>query len=236
MYKESVKAMFSAVRLLFRSPQMLVLMVAVFGGLVVAGYVFVSTREATILQLMVTVAVVVAAPALFFVLQAAGVSYTSGTTPVRKLGIDALKLMVVSLPVIAVTIVAVYGLKRVQSHVTTATTLRYLLVGVVAPLLAIQLWIAIVKGSRPALSKLFAPHSVLVYACGFLVFAVAPYFLLNKTIRIERDWVEFSVFVLRLAVSATLILLGWVTTIGALAILNCRGGTPWPAALPNRIR
>jgi len=239
MYKESVKAMFSAVRLLFKSPRMLVLMVAVFGGLVVAGYVFVSTREATIVQLMVTVAVVVAAPALFFVLQAAGVSYTSGPAPVRKLGIDTLKLAVVSLPLMALTVLGVYGLNKVRSHVTTATTLRYLLVGVIAPLLAIQVWIAVSNGGFRALVKalrsVFTPHSVLVYACGFLIFAVAPYFLLNKTVRIERDWLEFSVLVLRLAASATLILLGWITTIGALAILNCRGGTPWPPALPNRI-
>jgi hypothetical protein len=239
MYRESVKAMFSAVRLLFKSPRTLLLMVAGYGGLILAGYLFVSTREATIVQLIITVAVVVAAPGLFFVLQAAGVSYTSGPTSVRKLGMDGLKLTVVSLPLIALTIVGVYGLNKVQSHVTTATTLRYLLVGVIAPLLAIQVWIAVSKGGFRGLAKglrsVFAPHSMFVYACGFLIFAVVPYFLLNKTFAIERDWLEFSVLLLRLAVSAALILLGWITTIGALAILNCRGGTPWPPVLPNTI-
>jgi hypothetical protein len=230
MYKKSAKAVVSAVRMLFTSPRTLLLMIAVYVGLLVAVYLFVSTREATISQLVLTLAVVIAAPVLFFVLQAAGVSYTSGSTSLRKMATDGLKLILVSLPVIALTVLAVYGLNKVQSHMTTATTLRHLLIGVVAPLLTIQLWIAVgsgglrgvVKSLRRVLSGTFAAPSVFVYACGFLIFAVVPYILLNKIVSIQRDWLEFLVFVVRLALSAILILLGWITTIGAISILNRR--------------
>jgi uncharacterized phage infection (PIP) family protein YhgE len=37
---------------------------------------------------------------------------------------------------------------------------------------------------------------------------------------IERTWLEVTLLVLRLAVSALLILIGWVTTVGTLSILS----------------
>jgi hypothetical protein len=63
---------------------------------------------------------------------------------------------------------------------------------------------------------------VFVYALGFLIFAVAPYFLIIKTIQTERAWLELSILVLRLSTAAVLILLGWVTTVGGLSVLNHR--------------
>ena len=61
-----------------------------------------------------------------------------------------------------------------------------------------------------------------VYALGFLIFAVVPYLLLQKTFSIQRSWLEVSVLLVRLALSALLILLGWVTTVGALSILSAK--------------
>jgi hypothetical protein len=231
MYLKSFSAMFSAVRLLFKSRRVLLTLLLAWAGLLTAVYLFASTREATISQLLLTLVVVIAAPALFFVLQAVSVTYADGPVSgsrIRKLLFDCLKLIVVSLPVIAVTLLAVYGLNKVQTYVTLATTLRYLLIAVVAPMLAIQLWIAttnrglrvLVKSMRGVLSKTFAPHSLFVYGCGFLIFAVIPYLLLQIGTSIERPWLEFSVLILRLVVSASLSLLGWVTTVGAISILN----------------
>jgi hypothetical protein len=228
MYIKSFSAMFSALRLLFKSRRAMALMLTAYAGLIAAVYLFVSTREATISQLILTLVVVVAAPALFFVLQTLSVTYSNGSASIRKLTSDCLKLIVVSLPVIGLTLLALYGLNKVQNHLTIATTLRYLLLAVVAPLLTIQLWIAasnnglrsLVKSIRSVLAKTFAPQSVLVYACGFLIFAVVPYFLIAKTIPIIRPWLEVSILVLRLSASAVLILLGWVTTVGAISILG----------------
>ena len=230
MFLQSTKAIFSAVRLLFKSRRAMALMLIAYAGLLTAIYLFVSTREATIPQLILTMTVVVVAPALFFVLQAASVSYTSGP-PSRELISNCLKLVVVSVPVIAITVLGVYGLSKVNSYVTITTALRYLLIAVIAPLVAIQLWVAasgdglrrLLSNLRRIAAKAFAPQSVFVYACGFLIFAVAPYLLITQTITTEVAWLEFSLLMLRLSVSGLLILLGWVTTVGAISILS-RGG------------
>jgi hypothetical protein len=229
MFIKSFRAMFSAVRLLISSTRVLLVLMLIWAGLLTAGYVFASTREATISQLLLTLVVVIAAPALFFVLQAVSVTYADGSLRrARQIASDCLKLIVVSLPVIAVTLLAVYGLNKIQSHLTLATTLRYLLIAVVAPMLAIQLWIATTNGGlrslakrlRGVLARTFAPQSMFVYGCGFLIFAAVPYVLLQIGISSQRPWLEVSVLIMRMAVSAILILLGWVTTVGAISILN----------------
>jgi hypothetical protein len=231
MYIRSFRAMFSAVRLLFKNRRVLLMLLVAWAGLLTAVYVFASTREATISQLLLTLVAVIAAPALFFVLQTVSVSYADGPVAggrFKKLAIDCLKLIVVSLPVLAVTLLGVYGLNKIQSHLTLATTLRYLLIGVIAPMLAIQLWIATanggfrsqVKGLGSVLTKTFAPQSVFVYGCGFLIFAVVPYVLLQIGTSLERPWLDLSVLMLRLVASASLTLLGWVTTVGAISILS----------------
>jgi len=226
MYTRSFSAMFSAVRLLFKSWRVLFVLLLLWAGLLTAVYLFASTREATISQLVLTLVVIIAAPALFFVLQALSVTYAEGRRE-KRLAIDCLRLVVVSLPVVGVTLLAVYGLGKVQTHVTVVTTVRYLLIGVVAPMLTIQLWIATTKSGlrslvnslRSVILKTFAPQFVFVYACGFLLFAVIPYVLLQVGPLIERPWLELSVLVVRLTASALLILLGWVTTVGAMSIL-----------------
>jgi len=222
--------MFSAVRLLVKSRRVLLVLLLSWAGLLTAVYLFASTREATISQLLLTLVVVIAAPALFFMLQAVSVTFAGDrqVVRIRQIATECLKLVVVSLPVIAVTLLVVHTLNKIQSHLTLATTARYLLIGVVAPMFAIQLWIAasksglrsLVKGLRRVLGQTFAPQSMFVYLCGFLIFAVVPYVLLQIGISSERPWVELSVLTLRIVVSALLILLGWVTTVGAISILN----------------
>ncbi len=228
MYTRSFSAMFSAVRLLFKSWRVLLVLLLLWAGLLTAVYPFASTREATIGQLVLTLVVVIAAPALFFVLQALSVTYAEGGSRIRRLTIDCLRLVVVSLPVLGLTLLAVHALGKVQSHVTLVTTLRYLLIGMIAPMLTIQLWItttntglrSLVTSLRSVIRKTFAPQTVFVYACGFLIFAVIPYLMVQIGPLIERPWLELSVLVVRLAASALLILLGWVTTVGAMSILN----------------
>lgn len=227
IYLQPLIAIFSAARLLFKSWRSIAVMLAAYAGLLTSVYLFVSTREATIPQLILTTAVVVVAPALFFFLQAASVSYTNEPVSMSLVK-NCLRLMVVSVPVIGITILGVYGLNKVQSYQTFVTALRYLLMGVFAPLLAIQLWVAATgNGLRPVLrnlrkivAKAFAPQSVLVYVCGFLIFAAAPYLLINEKISTDKAWLEFSLLMLRLSASALLILLGWVSTVGAISILN----------------
>lgn len=218
MYTKSFYALFSATRLLFTNRRALALLLTTYCGLLVTLYLFVSTREATISQVLLTFFSIAAAPALFFLLQSISVTYVSGS--LTKIASVSFKLFVTSLPVITLTAFAAYSVK--------ITTLRYLLVAVIAPLLAIQLWVAasnsglrsLVKSLGRVLSKSFAPDSVFVYACGFLIFAVAPYLLIRKSISTERAWLELSLLTVRLAASATLMLVGWVITVGAISILS----------------
>jgi hypothetical protein len=225
IFIKPVIAMFSAARLLFKNRRAMGVMLGSYVGLLTLIYLFVSTREATIPQLFLTLAVAVAAPVLFFVLQAISVSYTNGPLS-KELLKNCFKVTLVTVPVIGITVLGVYGLSKVTSLVTLATALRYLLIGVIAPLLAIQLWVAASSSGR-LLSKLrkvavkaFAPQSVLVYVCGFLIFALTPYLLITQKIPTERAWLEFSLLMVRLSASLLLILLGWVTTVGAISILS----------------
>jgi hypothetical protein len=116
-----------------------------------------------------------------------------------------------------------YGLMKFQTHPTIVTTVRYLFWAVIAPLLVVQLWIAVSHGGvrvREVFTRAFAPRSMFVYACGFLIFAVAPYLLLQKSIPAQRQWIEISLVAVRLGLSALLILLGWALTLRALSILT----------------
>ena len=227
MYSQSLNAIISAARALLRNRRVLLLMIAAYAGLLLAIYLFVSTREATIAQLLLTLVTVVGAPALFFVLQAVSVSYTVGPTS-RGLIKKSLRIIAVTIPVAALTLLTIYGLNKIQTHPTIVTAVRYLLLAVILPLLAIQLWIAgsssglriLLKNLRKVFSRTFAPQSMLVYACGFLIFAIVPYYLLQGQTSIERPWLELSLLFLRLGISALLILLGWVTTVGAISILS----------------
>lgn len=231
MFCQAIKATVSAVRLLFKNRFTLLLLVLIYAGLLVSGYLFVSTREATIAQLVLTLALVVVAPMLFFALQAVSVNYVSGPTAtgfVKKTAYDALKLVAVSVPLVVVTTLAFYGLGKFNSHLTVITALRYLLVGVAAPLLAIQLWVAasryglrqLLRRAPQTAARAFAPQSVFTYACGVLVFAIAPYLLISHSTQTDHAWLELSLLTVRLVASALLILFGWVTTVGSLSLLN----------------
>ena len=224
-FGQPVIAMFSAARLLFKSRRAMCVLLGAYAGLLTVVYLFVSTREATIPQLILTMTVTVAAPVLFFALQAISVSYTNGPLS-KELVRNCFRVMVVTVPVIGITALGVYGLSKVSSLVTLTTALRYLLIGVVAPLLAIQLWIAasssgrLLSNLRKVAMKAFAPQSVFVYVCGFLIFALTPYLLITQKIATDRAWLEFALLMIRLSASALLILLGWVMTVGAISILS----------------
>lgn len=230
MFLQALKTELTAIRLLFRNKFTFLLLVTIYGGLLGAGYLFVSTREATIWQLIVTFVLLVIAPALFFAFQAVSVNYVSSinTNRIRKTAHDGLRLMAVSVPLIALTALAFYGLGKINPHHTVVVAVRYLLIGVIAPLLAIQVWVAVSHDGLRSLhrrlhriaAKAFAPQSVFVYACGVLLFAVAPYLLIFQTTQTDRAWLEVSLLVFRLAASALLILIGWVTTVGTLSLLN----------------
>lgn len=108
----------------------------------------------------------------------------------------------------------------------TLNALRYLSFGFVLPLVAIHLWVASVgedfratiRATRDLIAGAFAPHSVLIYTVGFVVFGVIPYLLLFKSTPASKAWMEITFFVARLLLVFILTLFGWVVTMSALAI------------------
>jgi hypothetical protein len=114
------------------------------------------------------------------------------------------------------------------------STIRYLAFGLFLPLAAIHLWLVTVRDGLgravrkigSLLARAFAPQSVLIYIAGFLVFAVAPYFLLFKTTQSSRAWLELSSLVARLIVVFALTLFGWTITVRALARFSLAHSEP----------
>jgi hypothetical protein len=104
------------------------------------------------------------------------------------------------------------------------STVRYLSFGLILPLAAIHLWLATVREGlgagiiklRHHLARAFAPQSVLIYIAGFLIFGVAPYYLLFRTTQTKHAWLEVALLVARLVAVFALTLFGWVITVRAL--------------------
>jgi hypothetical protein len=270
MLTETFRSIVTAARKVFANWRALLLLALVYAALLAALYFFVAVREASIAQVTLTFALAIAAPLLFFVLQSMVASQTDempvGLLLRRSLG-SLWKLILISLPLIALAILIAYLLAKWQNHlganvsnsvdelarsmnetangqraaarpidwkVAMLSTVRYLAFGLVLPLAAIHLWLATaheglgaaVRRIRTHLARAYAPQSVLIYIAGFLIFGVAPYFLLFRTTPTKHAWIEVVLLVARLGVVFALTLFGWVITVRALA--------PFPSNAPSQ--
>ncbi|MDQ1637523.1 MAG: hypothetical protein QOF62_862 [Pyrinomonadaceae bacterium] len=114
------------------------------------------------------------------------------------------------------------------------STIRYLALGLVLPLAAIHLWLATardglvtaLKRIGQLLARAFAPQSILIYVVGFLIFAIAPYFLLFRTTPNKHAWLDLILLGVRVAAVFSLTLLGWVITVKAIALLTAKSSEP----------
>jgi hypothetical protein len=121
MTKNVLASIFAAARDLVRSPRAFALLIALYLALILACFFFITTREATLWQLIVTGASALLVPLLFFVVQAAGASYAVGERgaagllrrTVRSFG----KVLAVSLPLIMLAVLAVYLLNKLENRV-----------------------------------------------------------------------------------------------------------------------
>jgi hypothetical protein len=260
MLTETIQSITTAARSVFRNWQSMLIIAIVYASLLAVLYFFVIVREATVVQVTLTFASAIVAPVLFFILQAM-IAGENGSMPISSLLKRALtsfwKLILVTLPLIALGMLIVYLLGKAQAHfdanvreaaaalprrmaasanprqasppidwrAAMLSTIRYLAFGLVLPLVASHLCLATVHdGLRGAirrittlLSRAFAPRAVLIYIAGFLIFAVAPYFLLFRTTQTKHAWLELFFLVARLVVVFALTLFGWTITVRALA-------------------
>jgi hypothetical protein len=162
----TIRRLIDTIRALLTSPLALAIFAALYAVLLVTLYGFISIREATVWQVLVTMFFVVLIPLEFFVLQAAILQHSrSGKFQWAQLLRDAIKLAVVTIPIILLGFLVAYLLNKLQLRfpaptvaslpVTPGTpkapplhwptllfaTLRFLLLGLVLPLGTIHLWI-----------------------------------------------------------------------------------------------
>ena len=168
----TLKLWFSAIATTFANTGALLVFAIIYAFLLVASYIFIWIREATILQVLVTYALMIVIPISFFTLQAAIINRAiDQKLRWRVILIDALKFLVVSILVLLVVWLLHYLLNKVSArypapvvaappakqatppttpplHWPTLifTTLRFVLWGVAFPLAAIHLWIAVAGG------------------------------------------------------------------------------------------
>jgi hypothetical protein len=178
MLRETFQSIVAATRNVFSKWRSMLLVALVYASLLASLYTFVIVREASMVQVVLTFVLALAAPLLFFLLQSMIVGGIAGEGQVplssllkRSLA-DLWKLMVVTLPLIALAVLIAYLLMKAQARfgatipdaaaelprrvaagareaarpidwkAATISTVRYLLFGLVLPLAAIHVWLA----------------------------------------------------------------------------------------------
>src|SRR5919202_3550123 len=121
MTKNVLSALFNAARGLLRNFGALLALAVLYAALIVAGVVFVTTREASLFQIALTALAAVAVPVLFFLAASACAAYAVGES--RPFGVVGralrgfLKVLIVSIPVLALVVGTVWGLNKLESRV-----------------------------------------------------------------------------------------------------------------------
>jgi hypothetical protein len=164
----TIKRLLETTRTLLTSPRALAIFAVLYAVLLVTLYGFISIREATVWQVAVTMFFLVLIPAEFFALQAAILQHSRAEKfQWAQLIRDAIKLAVVTIPIILLGFAIVYLLNKWKGHfpapavatvpITSGppkpaplhlptvlfATLRFLLLGLVLPLTTIHLWIEV---------------------------------------------------------------------------------------------
>lgn len=170
-----LKLWFSTIARTFANPGALLVFAIIYAFLLVASYIFISIREATILQVLVTYALMILIPIGFFTLQASIINRALDQKfRWRVILIDALKFLAVIIPLLLLAWLLFYLLNKLAARYPAPvveapppvnqgppppsatpvlhwpsvifTTLRFVLLGVAFPLAAIHLWIAVAGG------------------------------------------------------------------------------------------
>jgi len=167
-----LKLWFSTLARTFANPGALLVFAIIYAFLLVASYIFIWIREATIWQVLITYALMILIPIGFFILQAAIINRTLDQKfRWRVILIDALKFLAVTILVSLVVALLYYLLNKLSARYPAPVveippakkaappttpplhwpslffgTLRFVLLGVAFPLATIHLWIAVAGG------------------------------------------------------------------------------------------
>lgn len=189
MVKTSFQSIAAAARNVISNWRSVLLIALVYAALLAALYTFVVVREASMLQVALTFVLALAAPLLFFWLQSlivGGIAHEDrpslGSLLKRSLA-DTWKIIVVTLPLIALAVLIGYLLMKAQTRwgatlpaeasefprrasaagrdaaqpinwkTAGLSTVRYLLFGLVLPLAAIHIWLVTARDGLGAAIK-----------------------------------------------------------------------------------
>ena len=161
----TLKLWFESLRSTLTSLRALVIFIVLYALLLGSFYFFISTREATVGQVLVTYALLLLLPAEFFVLQAAILEFARKRNfAAKNILTSAVKIAAVTIPVLIIGALLWWLMNKLQArfpappaplvfpptppksaptHWPTLliTTLRFVLFGVALPLATIHLWI-----------------------------------------------------------------------------------------------
>jgi hypothetical protein len=250
MIKDVFHSIAAAGRKLFTNWGAMLITLAIYAALVGAAYLFFTVREATALQVTLSVILPLAMVALFFLLQAIGLSYVrigvgAGYLLKRALK-DCWKILLVSLPLILLFWLTAFVFGKIDqtwfnaSAVAASKVRAWGAVGVSAlrifflfcllPLIAIHLWMATVRegagaafrGFGQAVARALAPRSLLIYALVCAVSGGAVYFLLFKKVTFKNEWTELWAVGIKTALALLMAFVGWLLTLGSMAELTAR--------------
>jgi hypothetical protein len=121
MTKNVLSALFNAARGLLRNFGALVALAILYAALIACVVLFVTTREASVFQIGLTAVCAVAAPVLFLLVASAASSYAVGES--RAFGLlrralrNFLKVLLVSIPMLALVVGTVWGMNKLESRV-----------------------------------------------------------------------------------------------------------------------
>ena len=113
----TLKLWFSTIATTFANPSALLVFALIYAFLLLASYLFISIREATVWQVLVTYALIILIPLAFFTLQAAIIDRElDQKLRWRVILIDTLKFLVVTIPVLLLVWLLYYLLNRVAAR------------------------------------------------------------------------------------------------------------------------
>jgi hypothetical protein len=160
----TLKLWFGAIKQTLKDFRALFIFIGLYTLLLASFYFFISTREATVWQVLVTYALLLLLPAEFFVFQAAILGFARNQKFVKGILGSTLKIAAVTIPVLIIGALLWWLMNKLQArfpappaplvfpptppksaptHWPTLliTTLRFVLFGVALPLATIHLWI-----------------------------------------------------------------------------------------------
>lgn len=250
MIKDVFHSIGAAARKLFTNWGALLISLSLYAALLGAIYLFFTIREATSLQVALNVILPMVAIALFFLIQAMGLSYVrigvgAGYLLKRALK-DCWMILLASLPLILLAWLIVYlfgktdqtffsGSLTVESKARAWGAIalhatQIFLLYVFLPLIAIHLWLATVreglgaafKGFGRSVARAFAPRSLLIYAVVCALSGAIVYLLLFKKVTLKTEWAELWAVGIKTALALLMVFIGWLLTLGSIAEMTAR--------------